>query len=377
MPRREKGAFPVCERKSLPAHERSHPSAHAGKRRILCLMVLMLISGCGKVTHPIAVSDAATAIQQPLAANDAATAIQQPLAASDSPSPAQHPTDTRKESWPIPFTDARNRSVALPEPPHRVVSAYGSFAEAWSLAGGTLVGVTEDVRTDGRIVLTEDIGLIGSVKEPSAERIIDLEPDLVWLSADIESHVKLGELLQQAGVPHAFCHVETFTDYLALLEIMTTLTNKPDLYQVNGLAVAHRIDSLLASRSPAGVKVLLLRSHAKGAKALGEDTATGIMLKELGAFNIAQSASPLLKELSLESIIQSDPDLILITTMGSEEQAVAYLEEGLMKNPAWSGLKAAKTGNIQVLPKDLFQYKPNNRWDEAYADLATLLDASR
>ena len=89
------------------------------------------------------------------------------------------------------------------------------------------------------------------------------------------------------------------------------------------------------------------------------------------------SASPLLKELSLESIIQSDPDLILITTMGSEEQAVAYLEEGLMKNSAWSGLKAAKTGNIQVLPKDLFQYKPNNRWDEAYADLATLLDASR
>ena len=50
-----------------------------------------------------------------------------------------------------------------------------------------------------------------------------------------------------------------------------------------------------------------------------------------------------------------------------------YLKENFENNPAFSSLKAVKNSNYILLPKDLFHYKPNNRWDESYEYLAKIL----
>ena len=42
------------------------------------------------------------------------------------------------------FTDASGRRLTFDTAPKRVVSLYGSFAETWLLAGGGLVGATQD-----------------------------------------------------------------------------------------------------------------------------------------------------------------------------------------------------------------------------------------
>ena len=97
-----------------------------------------------------------------------------------------------------------------------------------------------------------------------------------------------------------------------------------------------------------------------------------VMLKELGTRNIAEKAPILLDGLSMEEILLSDPDVIFYTTMGSEDSAVSYMES-LLSDPVWSSLTAVKNGQVHHLPKDLFQYKPNARWNEAYAYLVTLL----
>ena len=47
--------------------------------------------------------------------------------------------------------------------------------------------------------------------------------------------------------------------------------------------------------------------------------------------------------------------------------------ESLLADPVWSTLSAVRGGRVYQLPKDLFQYKPNARWDEAYAYLSSLL----
>jgi iron complex transport system substrate-binding protein len=96
------------------------------------------------------------------------------------------------------------------------------------------------------------------------------------------------------------------------------------------------------------------------------------MLKELGTFNIAEKAPILLDGLSTEEILLSDPDFILFTTMGDEETGTAYMES-LLADPVWQSLTAVKTGQVYQLPKELFQYKPNARWAEAYAYLIELL----
>ena len=79
------------------------------------------------------------------------------------------------------------------------------------------------------------------------------------------------------------------------------------------------------------------------------------------------------EDLSIEEIVKSDPDYIFVTTMGDEENAKAYLENNALNHPAWSGLTAVKDNNYYILPKDLFHYKPNNRWSESYEYLAKII----
>ena len=120
--------------------------------------------------------------------------------------------------------------------------------------------------------------------------------------------------------------------------------------------------------------VLFLRAYSTGVRAKGSDNMTGEMLKDLGCINIADSEDSLLEDLSLEVILEQDPDFIFVTTMGaSEEAAMASLDELLLSNPAWASLTAVQEGHFHLLPKDLFHLKPNARWGESYEILADYL----
>jgi iron complex transport system substrate-binding protein len=96
------------------------------------------------------------------------------------------------------------------------------------------------------------------------------------------------------------------------------------------------------------------------------------MLTRLGAHNIADDAPVLLDGLSLEEILVRDPDHIFISTMGNEDASKAYMES-LLRQPGWRDLTAVQEGNVHFLPRDLFHFKPNARWAEAYRYLAQLL----
>lgn len=87
-----------------------------------------------------------------------------------------------------------------------------------------------------------------------------------------------------------------------------------------------------------------------------------MILRDLGADNLADRYESLLEDVSLEEVIAADPDFIFITTMGAEDKALAFMAETFEENPAWAGLSAVKNGDYVMLPKELFHYKPNTRW---------------
>lgn len=272
------------------------------------------------------------------------------------------------------FTDALGYEVHV-DTWDRVVSLYGSFAETWLLAGGTLVGTTDDAIKERGLALDEDSRIVGTVKEPNLEEILACEPDFVILSADIAGQAVLHETLTQLQIPHAYYRVDTFDDYLAMLEQFCAMTGRQDLFDTNGLAVQAQIrqvlDTVAGQPSPS---VLLLRAYSTGVKAKGANNLAGVILADLGAENLVEQYDSLLEDLSLEEIIAADPDYIFVTIMGADEEAaLAHLTQTLGSSPAWGELSAVKNGRYLVLPKDLFHYKPNARWGESYAYLATLL----
>ena len=268
-----------------------------------------------------------------------------------------------------------DRSAAIPTAvPRRVVSLYGSYAEAWAQAGGTLVGATEDAVSERGMDLGE-AQIIGTTKEPNLELVLALDPDLVLLSLDIAAQVSAAEALEAAGVPCAAFRVDTWQDYARMMDVFTALTGRRDLYETivppMEAAIAQTIASAQAQNAPT---VLLLRAYSTGVKAKADDNLAGAMLEDLGCINIAGKQPSLLEELTLEAIVVEDPDCIFISVMGGDEEAaLAVVEETLGQNPAWQGLTAVQEGRVYVLPRDLFHYKPNARWAESYAYLYELL----
>lgn len=283
-------------------------------------------------------------------------------------------TDSTKEEPYYTFTDDLSNTVTLKQKPERVVSLIGSYAETWVLAGGELVGVTDDVITQRQMDISEETKIIGTVKDPNLEELLSLSPDFVLLSPDIENHIKISETLENLNIAHAFFKVEYFEDYLNMLDICTDITGNKELYEENGLKVQRQIEDVLSkidkSKEPT---VLFIRAFSSGAKAKSDDNMACKILEDLGTCNIASKHQSLLEDLSIEEIIEEDPDYIFVTTMGDSDKAIEALKKGIQQNPAWNNLSAVKNDRYVILPKELFHYKPNARWGESYEYLAKIL----
>ena len=294
----------------------------------------------------------------------------------DSPSSAPESASSQLESaGEVSITDSNGSQITLGTSAPRVVAAYGSFAEAWLLAGGELVGVTQDALEQRDLGLPEDIAVVGTVKEPNAEEIIALEPDLVLLASDITAQAEIRDVLENAGLACAFFQVDTFADYAFMMEQLCAVTGREDLYEENVTQVGQQIEEAQANAALSSTRpnVLLIRAFSTGIKAKTDDELAGAILKDLGAHNIADDHPSMLEDLSLEEVIAADPDYIFVTTMGDEQKALDYLNGLIQQNPAWSELSAVKEDRYIVLPKDLFHYKPNNRWGESYQYLGEIL----
>lgn len=275
----------------------------------------------------------------------------------------------RPDSSAVTVIDALGNSTSLSSGA-RVVSCYGSFADLWLLSGGTLVGATEDAVEEG-IVSAGGVTVVGTVKNIDLEKILSLNPDYVLLSADLAAHLKLQGALVSAKIPHGYFRVDTFSDYKALMAQFCAINGRQDLYQTNVMNVEERMDAILQKIPGNNEKsVLLVRVYSTGMKAKTDDNLAGQILKEFGLTNIADGNATLLEDLSVEKILAEDPDYIIALAMGEQEAAEEFLRQNVENNPAWDGLSAVKTGNCFMLPKDLFHYKPNERWAESYEYLA-------
>ncbi len=287
-------------------------------------------------------------------------------------------TETKQEqpTANVTFADALGRTVQI-SAPERVGIASGSLADCWMLAGGEVCAVTRDAVEERNLDLPEDVIDLGSLKDPSLEAILAANLDFLILTPSLPSHLAFADTLDQAGITYAYFDVETFADYLSLMKICTDITGRADLYETNGTVLTAQIEETIETgKRDDAPSVLLLRTSSSRVKVLDSETMVGAMLKDLGCVNIADSNSGILTELSLEAIVDADPDYIFITCMGDLEEGKAQLAASLSSNPIWDTLQAVQSGRCHFLEKDLFQYKPNARWGESYEILAELLAAN-
>ncbi|MCL2807462.1 MAG: ABC transporter substrate-binding protein [Coriobacteriia bacterium] len=290
---------------------------------------------------------------------------------------AEEPADLPIEVGPVTFSDDLGNEVTV-DNPERVVATMGSFAKIWELAGGTLIGVSDDVDTYSGYALTSpNVERVGDFTSIDMERVIALEPDFVIMTgsstgrAGSASQVEFKETLEASGITVAYFTVTVFEDYLRMLEVCTQITGRADLFASNGTAVQDAINAIIAKvPSDEQPRVLLMTTFSGGTRVQNSETQTGAMLNDLDVSNIADENPSLLADFSLEAVIASDPDFIFVVPMGdNEEEALRSLQEMTAAHPAWAQLGAVANGNYITLEPGLFLYKPNENWAKSYQTL--------
>ena len=280
------------------------------------------------------------------------------------------------ETSAVTFEDDLGRTVTV-ERPERVAVLIGSFAHIWYLAGGldSLVAAASDTWTSFDIPLDEAVINLGSTKQVSLEAVIAANPDFVIASVNTDADLALREPLEAMGIPTAYFQVSTVEDYLRTLDILTQITGCRENFERYGTSVLSQVEAAKEKADGSDPTVLYIRVSGSGCRVKNsENSVLGEMLRDLGAVNIADREDSLLENLSMEVIMQQDPEFIFVVLQSSDPSvAQGVLEKTLLCDPAWDSLTAVREGRFYLMDPALYNLKPNDRWGEAYESLEAIL----
>ena len=284
----------------------------------------------------------------------------------------------KEESYTV-IKDSTGRKVEIKKEPEKVVALSASLSDVWLLSGGELCGATADVLEEEVVhenLNKKKIKNVGSVKYPDLDAVLSLKPDLVLISGNIEEQMDTAETLKKEKISYYIVRMNTLDDYLNVLKQMTEVTGEEDNYEEYGEKAREEADYLL-KQVPKGRKTtaLVLRAYSADIKVKTEENVVCNILQDIGVENAAANNKNLAenKTPSLEAISKSDPDYIFVTTMGDRKLALKKLHNTLETESGWEDLKAVKQKHLVILPKELYQYKPNSRWSEAYEYILSIV----
>lgn len=278
------------------------------------------------------------------------------------------------------FTDARNKKITISKNPQKVVVLHISYLDVWCASGGKVVGAVEPVAGEEKPVEgAKGAEIVGSPSAPSLEKVLALQPDLVILHQGFKAQAAMIETLEQNKIQVLALDDELFQDYIRTVRLFTALTGKEELYEKNAVAVKKKVEAVKAkiSKEKDQKTALLLLASSRSVTVKTANSMVGEMLKDLGVSNIVSEGNGAPGEtqtFSMEKVIEKDPDFIFMLTMGSDTGKInERITKDAESNPAWASLKAVKNKKYIQLPKDLYMYRPNDKYAEAYENLAKII----
>jgi iron complex transport system substrate-binding protein len=272
--------------------------------------------------------------------------------------------------------DSQGKKVTLAKHPKRVLPIYTSYLNVWYECGGTAVGRPTMMQAR----LPEQAGrlpAVGRVTEPNMEKVFSLKPDLILMRYGFAGHSRIVPMLESAQTPHLSLTYENFDDYLRVVDVFSRLTGREDIRTDSVRVIKARMDSVL-SLAPKGKspRVLILFGSAMGVVVKLPGSLVGSMVDELGAQNVAWDAKLTSDEMqifSMERIVERDPEVILVQTMGPKVMVKGKIRKDIASNPAWKTISAVKNDRMHYLPVNGFLYKPNKQFPDCYLHVAKLL----
>ncbi len=281
----------------------------------------------------------------------------------------------------VTFIDALGIEKTLSKNPERVVSLYTSHTGLWYEAGGQIVGriqtATSDIQLPEEALDVEIVATSSSAANISVEMVIAAEPDLVILGTAM-SQPTLVEPLEAAGIATIVVDYEDIRDYLKWFKVFSLLNDSEELYEnIAKQTLSDTLTVMEAIPSNAEVTVLNLYGAASTITANLSSSTVGGMIAEMGAINIADSWADSEEvsrlDLSLEAVVAANPSKILVQQYTDSGSVQTMVEDMFAENIIWQTIDAVINEEVYYLDIELFHYKPNSRFNEAYEVLFEIL----
>lgn len=191
-------------------------------------------------------------------------------------------------------------------------------------------------------------------RNPDAETLISLNPDIIIASG----HNKVGDndpfkLIKEAGIPVAYIpssySIEGIYEDIEFIASLTG-TEKEGKEMIENMK--EEVAKIKAIGDTVTDKKKVYFEIGAGSKlsSFGSETFLNEMIETIGAENIFKNEKSWISP-SAESIIDSNPDVILVNTPGTNAAGKTAVEDVISRD-GWDSIKAVKEGKVFTVDKN-------------------------
>lgn len=271
--------------------------------------------------------------------------------------------------------DDSGRSITLQHKPEKIVVLAPSFLELLYAVDGKAVGRPSSNSKSALPQQALDVPEVGFVYNINIEKVVSLQPDLVIAMQG--PHDKLIPVLESNHIPVIVMRYKTYDDVFDKIGLFGDIAGTKDKAQALAQGMKDKLKGITDKLPAKTTKIAILHATAKSVSLELENSIAGNTAKVLRLQNVAAGSKPIdngsdATPYSLEKLVESDPDIVFVVTMGNAAEIEKTMRDDVESNPAWASLRAVRDKKLLFLPSDLFLLNPGLRMPDAAEYMARL-----
>ncbi|RLF00825.1 MAG: hypothetical protein DRJ59_06890 [Thermoprotei archaeon] len=270
-------------------------------------------------------------------------------------------TSTQAPPKTITIVDSSGKYVTIPWPLKRIVALSSDSAQVLIALGAkeTIVGLTK--YAIGK-PWAPKVPEVGSCFKPNIEAIVATKPNAVITYVRYPKPEALEEKLEPLGIKVVrldFYKIETFFAEVKLLGLLVNRTERAEELVKYWKGIIDMIKERVKGLKPEErVRVYFEGYHDY--HAAGPGTGWDELLRLAGGINIFADSPIPYPKVSLEAVIERNPDVIIKAISSTKFKAygatdpkpLKELWEKIVTRPGWSEIKAVKNGKVYLICAD-------------------------
>jgi iron complex transport system substrate-binding protein len=265
--------------------------------------------------------------------------------------------------------DQTGRNVNVPNKPHRLVSLAPNITEiVYALGlGKELVGDTDycDFPPEAKNKLH-----VGTMVNPSLERIVALKPDLA-LGTPEANRRETADQLERLGIPLYGVTASTLVGTLASIEDLGRILGRAAEAESLVREMQARIDRVEKRIEGQPKPKVLFVVWYRPLITVGPNTFIADVIRAAGGTPIGENLKGEWPRLTLEELLPQNPDVILLP----KTESFSPSTEEFQSLPGWKDLRAVKERRMYFVSEAI--ERPGPRLVDALEELANILHPRR